>query len=274
MRPRTLREWRAALEASGWRAARKTAREWCGPCPLCGGRDRFHVGPGRRVAVVAGCRVCGADFGTLARAVFGDPERRNGADWRGGRWIDPETSGARRARNAAGRPRTARRPFGRGNAPGGRETAPRAEYGRSGGIPGAIAAGGGPGNAESGRIRRARDLWRDRAASPSTPDTRPGCGRRGGASGGRAYPSPRPSGGSPAPPGAAAWLRRFAPPADWRAAGAAVPDPDRRPARPRGRLRRAPHRSRRARQAVARLDVRRGVLGRRASGDAPASMGA
>ena len=29
-------------------------RELHGPCPFCGGRDRFYVSPG-----VAGCRVCG-----------------------------------------------------------------------------------------------------------------------------------------------------------------------------------------------------------------------
>ena len=35
----------------------KRGSEWCGPCPLCGGKDRFHV----RVAdgrALVGCRGC------------------------------------------------------------------------------------------------------------------------------------------------------------------------------------------------------------------------
>ena len=70
-RPRTLADWLQALEASGWEG-RKRGREWCGPCPLCGGEDRFHVGEGARVAVVAGCRH-GCTFPQLAEHLFPRP---------------------------------------------------------------------------------------------------------------------------------------------------------------------------------------------------------
>lgn len=75
MSPRTLADWRAALAASGWTPARKTGPEWAGPCPVCGGVDRFHVGTGRRVAVLAGCRK-GCTFPEIARAVFGEARPR------------------------------------------------------------------------------------------------------------------------------------------------------------------------------------------------------
>ena len=51
-----------------------------GPCPLCGGRDRFHVKEGQGRALV-GCRGCldgqhnPARFGELMRAVWGDDPR-------------------------------------------------------------------------------------------------------------------------------------------------------------------------------------------------------
>ena len=60
---------------------KKSGREWIGPCPLCGGTDRFHVRDGSNGACV-GCRGCidgqGSDvragrFGEILRAVF--PER-------------------------------------------------------------------------------------------------------------------------------------------------------------------------------------------------------
>lgn len=55
---RTLEDWVDALQASGWEG-RKVGREWKGPCPLCGGTDRFHVGRGTKgAAVLAFCRHC------------------------------------------------------------------------------------------------------------------------------------------------------------------------------------------------------------------------
>ena len=67
-----VEEWTAALDLT------RIGREWIGPCPLCGGEDRFHVrDSGGRPAV--GCRGCidgqpdgerAKRFGELLRAVF------------------------------------------------------------------------------------------------------------------------------------------------------------------------------------------------------------
>ena len=48
---RTLAVWLEALRASGWEGG-----EWSGPCPRCGGSDRFHVAAGSRAAIAAGAR--------------------------------------------------------------------------------------------------------------------------------------------------------------------------------------------------------------------------
>ena len=72
--PHTLDEWVAAI---GTDNLRKVGREWVGPCPRCGGHDRFHVGHGKRAAVVAGCRH-GCGFPEIAVAVFG---RDTASDW-------------------------------------------------------------------------------------------------------------------------------------------------------------------------------------------------
>lgn len=61
-----------AARAAGWKRA---GREWSGPCPFCGGRDRAHVSPGDSVEVLGGCRACGAEGHKLARALTGEPSR-------------------------------------------------------------------------------------------------------------------------------------------------------------------------------------------------------
>ena len=68
------KEWADALDLT------RRGREWVGPCPLCGGDDRFHVrDSGGRAAV--GCRGCidgqpdgerAVRFGELLRAAFPD----------------------------------------------------------------------------------------------------------------------------------------------------------------------------------------------------------
>ena len=46
------------LRRCGWEG-RREGKEWKGPCPLCGGTDRFHVVPGSKgAAVLAFCRHC------------------------------------------------------------------------------------------------------------------------------------------------------------------------------------------------------------------------
>ena len=72
----TVKDWVDALQRSGWKG-RKVGKEWNGPCPCCGGTDRFHVGPGSKAEVVAGCRK-GCSFEDLVRAVFGGPSPRPG----------------------------------------------------------------------------------------------------------------------------------------------------------------------------------------------------
>ena len=72
-------EWAATLDLT-----RRSGREWAGPCPLCGGEDRFHVRSSGGWAVV-GCRGCidgqssgerAKRFGELLAAVF--PDRGGG----------------------------------------------------------------------------------------------------------------------------------------------------------------------------------------------------
>ena len=47
----SVEEWADTLDLT------RRGREWIGPCPLCGGDDRFHVrDSGGRAAV--GCRGC------------------------------------------------------------------------------------------------------------------------------------------------------------------------------------------------------------------------
>ena len=67
-------EWAAALGLT------RRGREWIGPCPLCGGDDRFHVRD-REGRAAVGCRGCingqpdgerAARFGELLKAVFPD----------------------------------------------------------------------------------------------------------------------------------------------------------------------------------------------------------
>ena len=73
-----VKEWDAALELT------RVGRELVGPCPLCGGEDRFHVRDSEGRAVV-GCRGCidgqssgerAKRFGELLKAVF--PARGGG----------------------------------------------------------------------------------------------------------------------------------------------------------------------------------------------------
>ena len=73
-----VEEWTAALELT------RVGREWIGPCPLCGGEDRFHVRESEGRGVV-GCRGCidgqssgerAKRFGELLKAVF--PARGGG----------------------------------------------------------------------------------------------------------------------------------------------------------------------------------------------------
>lgn len=73
-------EWQAALGN-----LRRAGSLWQGPCPNCGeGTDRFHVNT--EPPHLVHCRVCEADYATLARAAGLMPERQTG----GSRGNDPE----------------------------------------------------------------------------------------------------------------------------------------------------------------------------------------
>lgn len=70
---RSVEDWLAACEG-----LRREGSEWVGPCPICGGEDRFHVKAGTRGAnALAYCRNCKANYGQeemfkrLKRAAFG-----------------------------------------------------------------------------------------------------------------------------------------------------------------------------------------------------------
>ena len=84
----TADEWAARLDL------RRSGGEWFGPCPSCGGTDRFHVRRGPAGALV-GCRGCidgqpadvrGKAFGAILQEVFpertGEKRRANGNDFR------------------------------------------------------------------------------------------------------------------------------------------------------------------------------------------------
>ena len=59
------------MEACAARGLRlnRSGKEYSGPCPLCGGEDRFHVAPGSTQPVVASCRF-GHGFVELLRELF------------------------------------------------------------------------------------------------------------------------------------------------------------------------------------------------------------
>ena len=76
----SVEEWAETL------GLKHRGREAVGPCPLCGGRDRFHVKPGRDGAALVGCRGCidgqpedvrRTRFGELQRTVFGKTDGRH-----------------------------------------------------------------------------------------------------------------------------------------------------------------------------------------------------
>jgi len=48
---------------------KKQGHEYHGPCPICGGKDRFWIKPGKTKEIVISCRQ-GCEFPDLARAVY------------------------------------------------------------------------------------------------------------------------------------------------------------------------------------------------------------
>ena len=115
---------------------RRVGGEWVGPCPACGGTDRFHVGRGRGGAALVGCRGC----------IDGEPEAvRREAFTRILREVFPERGEAPGGVRGAARPATA---FSR-SPPVGRYPSNRPESPRG---------GGGPHDA-CARSKAARRVW-------------------------------------------------------------------------------------------------------------------
>ena len=64
---------------------KRTGHEWHGPCPACGGEDRFHVREGDQGRAIIGCRGCidgqphevrRAQFKRIMALVFGEKESK------------------------------------------------------------------------------------------------------------------------------------------------------------------------------------------------------
>ena len=65
---RTLHEWLDACARAGI-ALKQDGGEHKGPCPSCGGTDRFHVKEAEGGKILASCRHCG-DFAAIVRALW------------------------------------------------------------------------------------------------------------------------------------------------------------------------------------------------------------
>ena len=163
-RPHTLAEWLAALEAGGWKG-RKSGREWSGPCPLCGGVDRFHVAEGSKGAVVlAHCRH-GCTFDTLAGEVFPRPPAASGRPARAPR--PPTAPEGRRGPEIASRADSG--VSGGGSGENDRETSPvtrKLGPPKGRGTPGI----GPPVEDYAGRMNTARKLWGRSRPVPASPE--------------------------------------------------------------------------------------------------------
>ena len=94
---RSIEDWTEALDL------KRRGVEYVGPCPLCGGEDRFHVRTGRyNNAVLVGCRGCmdgqaqdlrRARFGEALRAAFGADRRGSASKSGPGRPYKPLSQG-------------------------------------------------------------------------------------------------------------------------------------------------------------------------------------
>lgn len=65
----TAREWCIAYEERGFGELKQVGKEWKGPCPICGGDDRFHIAPKPTGGVFAHCRH-GCRFVDIKKALF------------------------------------------------------------------------------------------------------------------------------------------------------------------------------------------------------------
>ena len=106
MAQHTLTDVLDALSHAGVTLTRR-GKEHVGPCWRCGGRDRFHVGPGDDGKVLLGCRGCGTDQHEYFRASMtallprdrpdGNSDVTGGVAWRQRTWtcVNPLTGATR-----------------------------------------------------------------------------------------------------------------------------------------------------------------------------------
>ena len=77
-----LSDLRAVAQALGARLKRVGTCEWAGPCPICGGRDRFSVNIRKQVWNCRGCGVGGDDIALVRHVLHLD--FRGAVKWLGG----------------------------------------------------------------------------------------------------------------------------------------------------------------------------------------------
>lgn len=189
-RSHTVEDWVDALRRCGWQGFR-VGKEWKGPCPVCGGTDRFHIGPGTKgAAVLVFCRHCTPESALqraewlkeLVQRLF--PRDRT---WQSRRYgprahtVWPHTANARRASRGTAAPRPQGAARAAGERTGRSERLVGASNGATGGERASGAAVGCPacgGSSESdlqtGKRKqcgtcRARRMWED--ARPVSTDS-------------------------------------------------------------------------------------------------------
>ena len=72
---RSAEDWARACEL------KKVGGEFKGPCPVCGGTDRFHAKTARNGRVLVHCRRCESSIKELAEAAFGTSSRSPSEHW-------------------------------------------------------------------------------------------------------------------------------------------------------------------------------------------------
>ena len=97
--------WLCAIKDAGFELKRTGANSWAGPCPLCGGVDRFHL---KDDPPVVGCRGCmdgpggRKRYGELCRLLFPREGRQSPPNRRPPPPTPPLTPGHLRSRTRRG----------------------------------------------------------------------------------------------------------------------------------------------------------------------------
>ena len=110
---RELPTWSDWCDRASSLGLRRRGGELVGPCPSCGGHDRFHVRPRGDGGALVGCRGCidggGGGFGEVLRTAWPDyePQHRRQEATRRSILATEERSRARRAEQAAVRSQSA-----------------------------------------------------------------------------------------------------------------------------------------------------------------------